>query len=374
MNCRYLDQCGGCRYAYDAYNAQDKRQILVKGFPKVKADPVLTQDPFLHYRHKVYATFGKDRRGRMIMGLYEEKSHRLVPVEDCMIQCETANAILKTLRDTVSAMHIEPYDEDRRTGSLRHAYIRVSRHTGDVLLVLVSGTPVLPGSRELVKRVREKHPEIRTVILNINSRRTSAVLGDKEHILYGKGWITDRLCGIDFRISSRSFFQVNPEMTEVLYRKAMELADLKETDTVLDACCGTGTITLIASRYAGKCTGVEINPSAVRDARHSASANGITNVRCVCDDVEHYMSENHGNFSVLFLDPPRSGVTEAFIRASAEMNPRKIVYISCNPETLIRDVHQYQRLGYRIRKVCPIDLFPLTEHVETIVLMSRKDT
>ncbi|MBR3356958.1 MAG: 23S rRNA (uracil(1939)-C(5))-methyltransferase RlmD [Solobacterium sp.] len=371
MKCPYYKQCGSCQYALDSYDPAEKTAQLTKGFPRRTVEMIHAMDDPLHYRHKVYATFGKDRKGNLISGLYKEKSHTLVRIEDCAIQNEEANAVLRTLTKTAAEMHIEPYDADRRTGSLRHAYVRVSHYNSDILLVLVSGSDVLPGSRELVKRLRSAHPAIRSVVLNINKRRTSVVLGDKEHILFGPGYITDRLCGIDFRISPQSFFQVNPVMTEYLYDTAVRLADLKPEDNVLDACCGTGTITLIASKHAGHCTGVEINPAAVQDARTNAKFNHISNVDFRCADVEEFMNKNRQKYSVLFLDPPRSGVSASFIRASAAMSPKRIVYVSCNPETLIRDVHQYEHLGYRVNKVCPADMFPFTSHVETVVLLSR---
>ena len=373
MKCPYFQSCGACSYALDAYDPSEKVKYLQKNFPRHAVQPIHTMDDPMHYRHKLYATFGKDRKGRIISGLYKEKSHALVRIEDCAIQNETGNAVLKKLTETVIAMKIEPYDAERRTGSIRHAYVRVSHHTGEILLVLISGSDVLPGSKELVRRMREAFPMIRSIVLNINKRRTSVVLGDTEHVLYGKGTITDRLCGIDFRISSRSFFQVNPVMTEYLYDTAISLAQLKRQDNVLDACCGTGTITLIAAKQAGHCTGVEINATAVQDARTNARNNHIDNVDFRCGDVEEFMRNNQRRYSVLFLDPPRSGVSASFIQSSAKMAPKRIIYVSCNPETLVRDVRQYEHFGYSVQKVCPVDMFPFTDHVECVVKLVRNE-
>ena len=253
--------------------------------------------------------------------------------------------------------------------------IRRGFTTGEILVVLVTASPVFPSKNNFVKALREKHPEITTIVQNINGRSTSMVLGDKEHVLYGKGYIEDVLCGLRFRISSRSFYQINSAQTEKLYAKAMELAELTGNETVLDAYCGIGTIGLIASKHAGKVIGVELNQDAVRDAVQNAKKNGITNAQFFCNDAGRFMSHMAArgeSADVVFMDPPRSGSTEEFIDAVALMQPKRVVYISCGPDTLARDLRMFAKHGYKAKEAWPVDLFGWTEHVETVCLLSRK--
>lgn len=243
------------------------------------------------------------------------------------------------------------------------------------MVVLVTASPVFPSKNNFVKALREKHPEITTIIQNINGRSTSMVLGEKEHVLFGKGYIEDVLCGHRFRISSKSFYQVNPVQTEKLYNKAMELAALTGSETVLDAYCGIGTIGITASGRAKRVIGVELNKDAVRDAVQNAKRNEIKNIEFYCNDAGRFMSRMDAQgekLDVVFMDPPRSGSTEEFIHSVAEAGPRKVVYISCGPETLARDLKIFARNGYRAREAWGVDLFPWTGHVETVVLLSRK--
>lgn len=241
------------------------------------------------------------------------------------------------------------------------------------MVVLVTASPVFPSKNNFVKALREKHPEITTIIQNINGRSTSMVLGEKEHVLFGKGYIEDVLCGHRFRISSKSFYQVNPVQTEKLYNKAMELAALTGSETVLDAYCGIGTIGITASGRAKRVIGVELNKDAVRDAVQNAKRNEIKNIEFYCNDAGRFMSRMAAQgekLDVVFMDPPRSGSTEEFIHSVAEAGPRKVVYISCGPETLARDLKIFARNGYRAREAWGVDLFPWTGHVETVIMMT----
>lgn len=247
--------------------------------------------------------------------------------------------------------------------------------TGQVMVVLVTASPVFPSKNNFVKALRQKHPEITTIIQNLNDRETSMVLGDREKVLYGKGYIEDVLCGCTFRISSKSFYQVNPVQTEKLYAKAVEAAGLTGKEFVVDAYCGIGTIGIIASRKAGRVIGVELNQDAVRDAVENAKRNRIKNIRFYHNDAGVFMEEmasSGEHVDVVFLDPPRSGSTEAFIQSVAVMGPDRVVYVSCNPETLARDLKVFEKVGYRAEEVWAVDLFPHTGHVETIVILSHK--
>ena len=252
--------------------------------------------------------------------------------------------------------------------------IRTGHVTGQIMVVLVLASPILPSKNNFVKALLKLHPEITTVVINVNNRNTSMVLGDKEHVIYGKGYIEDELCGKRFRISPRSFYQVNPVQTEILYGKALEYAGLTGKETVVDAYCGTGTIGMIASDKAAKVIGVELNADAVRDARNNAKANQIRNIQFYQNDAGKFLVEMAGQgakVDVVLMDPPRSGSTEEFMNSVAQIGPERIVYVSCNPETLVRDLKYFKKKGYRVAKGVGVDMFPFTEHVETVVLLSK---
>ena len=336
--------------------------------------PIIGMEEPYHYRNKVHAVFGLDRKNNPISGIYKEGTHRILPVDSCLIEDQKADEIIVTIRSMLRSFKIRVFDEDTGYGLLRHVLIRCGFTTGEILVVLVTASPVFPSKNNFVKALREKHPEITTIVQNINGRSTSMVLGDKEHVLYGKGYIEDVLCGLRFRISSRSFYQINSAQTEKLYAKAIELAELTGNETVLDAYCGIGTIGLIASKHAGKVIGVELNQDAVRDAVQNAKKNGITNAQFFCNDAGRFMSHMAArgeSADVVFMDPPRSGSTEEFIDAVALMQPKRVVYISCGPDTLARDLRMFAKHGYKAKEAWPVDLFGWTEHVETVVLLSQ---
>ena len=370
-------RCGGCQLLGVDYKVQIKRkqkqlEELLGGLCPVRG-MIGMENPF-HYRHKVHAVFSHDRRGNAISGIYQENTHKVVPVERCLIEDEQADAIIGTIRGMLRSFKIRTYDEDTEYGLLRHVLIRKGYATGEIMVVLVTASPVFPSRNNFVRALREKHPEITTIIQNINGRGTSMVLGDRENVLYGKGYIEDVLCGFRFRISSRSFYQVNPAQTELLYGKALELAGLTGRETVIDAYCGTGTIGIIASGQAGRVIGVELSRDAVRDAVSNAKRNQIKNIQFYCEDAERFlldMAAKGEQADVVIMDPPRSGSTEAFMDAIARMGARRVVYVSCNPETLARDVRYMRKLGYVGKEAWGVDLFPFTRHVECVVLMSK---
>ena len=264
----------------------------------------------------------------------------------------------------------------RGFGLLRHVLIRKGFSTGEIMgSAWLRHLQCFRLKNNFVKALREKHPEITTIVQNINGRGTSMVLGDKEHVLYGKGYIVDELCGCRFRISSKSFYQVNPVQTEILYEKALSLADLTGQELVVDAYCGIGTIGIIASKVAGKVIGVELNQDAVRDAVNNAKMNGIENIRFYCNDAGRFlvnMAEQGEKADVVIMDPPRSGSTEEFMDAVGKLGAEKVVYVSCNPETLARDVRYMKKMGYRAAEAWLVDMFPGTGNVETVVLLTRK--
>ncbi|WP_462404304.1 23S rRNA (uracil(1939)-C(5))-methyltransferase RlmD [Gemmiger formicilis] len=372
----YEKKCGGCPllalpYREQLAKKQARLQELLGGFAPVKTVQGMAEP--LHYRNKAIASFAT-QRGKLVCGLYAEGTHRVLPGADCLLQEEILNKTLAAVLDAARACRWTAYDEDRGTGLLRHTVLR-SSCSGKVLVTLVTPGPDLPGSKNFCTALRKKAPWVVSIVQNINPTRSSAVLGSREKTLYGPGFVLDTLCGTQFAISSRSFYQVNRTQTEVLYKKALELAKLTGRETVIDAYCGIGTIGLCAAPLAKQVIGVERNPAAVKDAAANARRNKIANARFVCADATEWMAAAAGEGlhpDVVFLDPPRAGSTPECIAAVNKMKPRRVVYVSCDPETLARDVAAFTRLGWRAAKFCPVDLFPQTKHVETVVLLSHK--
>ena len=377
-SCPVFQKCGGCCYLDKSYEKQLKlkqQQVsaLLKPYGKLEGI-VGMEDPF-YYRHKVHAVFGRDRKGKVIKGVYKEGTHILVPVEKCLLENEKAGEIITTIQKLLPSFKIKTYDEDTGYGLLRHVLVRVGHATGQIMVVLVLGSPILPSKNNFVKALRKEHPEITTVIVNVNDKKTSMVLGEKEQVIYGPGYIEDKLCGLTFKISPKSFYQVNPVQTEKLYECALKYAGLTKKDKVLDAYCGTGTIGMIASKEAGQVIGVELNRDAVRDAVSGARKNGISNIKFYQADAGEFMVKlaNEGQkMDVVLLDPPRSGSDEKFLSSLTKLAPERVVYVFCNPETLARDLKYLCGKGYRMVKGKAFDMFPMTGHVETVVLLSHK--
>ncbi len=331
------------------------------------------EDP-LHYRNKVHAVFGEDRRHNIISGTYEAGSHRIVSLDSCLIENRKADAIIVTIRELLKSFKIRPYNEDSGYGLLRHVLIRTGHATGQIMVILVLASPILPSRNHFVKALCGLHPEITTIVINVNNRGTSMVLGDKQQVIFGKGYIEDVLCGKVFRISPKSFYQVNPVQTEKLYGKALEYARLTGEETVLDAYCGTGTIGIIASDQAKQVIGVELNGDAVRDARINAGQNKVKNIQFYQNDAGRFlvgMAEQNAPVDVLVMDPPRSGSDEAFLGSVARVRPGRVVYVSCNPETLARDLKYLVKHGYRVKRAAGVDMFPFTDSIESVCLLER---
>ncbi len=378
MMCPYRNKCGGCDIQQDYQRHLSEKQKLVSDLLKkfCKVDTIIGMKNPYHYRNKVHAVFDHDRRGNAISGVYEANSHRVVPVEACLIEDKRADAIIQTIRGLLKSFKIKTYDEDTGFGLLRHVLIRTGFASGEIMVILVLASPIFPSKTNFVKALRQKHPEITTIILNVNDKMTSMVLGEKEQTIFGKGYIEDTLCGKVFRISPKSFYQVNPVQTEVLYQKAIEFAGLKGGETILDAYCGIGTIGLIASDHVKKVIGVELNKDAVRDAVINGKRNQVKNIEIYQNDAGEFMtqlSELKENVEVVFLDPPRAGSDEKFLGSLVTLKPKKVVYISCNPITLERDLQYLTSNGYRAEKAVAVDMFPWTSHVETCVLLTRKN-
>ena len=378
--CPYAKKCGSCQYQGLSYEKQlQKKQkhaeSLLKPFGKVQ--PIIGMaDPY-YYRNKVHAVFGLDKKGHIISGTYEEKSHRIVPIEHCLIEDQKCQEIIGTIRSMLRSFKIKTYDEDTDYGLLRHVLLRRGFRTGEIMVVLVIADPVFPSKNNFVKALRTAHPEITTVVLNINDKRTSMVLGEREKTIYGPDFIRDELCGLTFRISPKSFYQVNPVQTEQLYETAIRFAGLCGTEKVLDAYCGIGTIGMIAARASAQVTGVELNRDAVRDARLNARENGIKNIRFFEGDAGEWLQAAAAEGlkpDVVFMDPPRAGSDEAFLGSLVQTAPERVVYVSCEPETLARDLRYLTKHGYAVQKIQPFDQFPFTAGIETVVLLSRRNS
>ena len=377
-SCPYAKKCGGCDYQGISYEEQlKKKQSYIRKLmePYGKVQPIIKMaDPY-HYRHKVQAAFDCTRRGQIVAGVYQKNSHDVVDIESCQIENEEADAIIRDVKNMLRSFRIKTYDEDTGYGLLRHVLVRKGYHSGQIMVVLVLADAILPSKNNFVKALRKNHPDISTVVINVNDKRTSMVLGERNITVYGKGYIEDSLLGCTFRISPNSFYQVNPKQTEILYKKAIDCAGLTGKETVIDAYCGTGTIGLIASKSAKQVIGVELNKDAIRDAITNAKRNDIHNVRFYNQDAGEFMVEmaqKGEHADVVIMDPPRTGSDEAFLSSVVRLAPKRVVYVSCGPESLARDLKYLTKHGYRMKECTPVDMFPFTRHVETVVLLSQQ--
>ncbi|MBR2907470.1 MAG: 23S rRNA (uracil(1939)-C(5))-methyltransferase RlmD [Clostridia bacterium] len=375
--CPHAKRCSGCQlqnltYEEQLHMKQAKLIALLGRYGHV--EEILGMDDPHHYRNKVQAAFAM-RDGRIISGVYQSATGRIVPVDSCLLENESADEIIATVRKLCACFKIKAFDPKTGRGFLRHVLVRTGFYSGEIMVVLVTTPGGFPSKRSFTNELCRRHPEITTVVWNINASETALMLGGESEILYGEGYITDRLSGLSFRISPRSFYQVNPRQTEVLYRIAREYASLTGSERILDAYCGTGTIGLTMAKGAREVVGVELNRDAVRDARENAAGNGVKNARFYAGDAGEFMvhaAEKGEKFDVVVTDPPRAGCSPKFLHSLLKLAPKRVVYISCNPETLARDLFTLTRGGYRVRKTQPVDMFPYTNHVESVVCLSRK--
>lgn len=379
--CGVCTACGGCQFQQLSYEAQLKyktnkvKDALKRHLHKdIKVNECLGMDNPYNYRNKVQVPLGRDTHGHIVSGFYRSSTHKIIPINDCSIEDFRASQIIQTIKKLMNEFHLEPYDEDRGAGLIRHVLIRTSYHYKEIMVTLVTSQDEFKSRNAFVNALVKSDSEIVSVVQNINNRHTNVILGEKERLLYGKPFIKDDILGVSFHISSKSFFQVNPIQVEVLYSKAIEFANLNKEDKVFDAYCGIGTIGLIASKKCKEVLGVEIVKDAIKNANSNAKLNNITNARFVCDDagtlLEKLASDNT-KFDCVFVDPPRKGLDDKFIKSLLRVSPKRIVYVSCEPETLARDLDILSK-QYLIEKVQPVDMFPMTFHVETIVCLHLK--
>ena len=377
-NCPLYKKCGGCQLQNLTYEQQLRyKQVkcirLLGKFCRV-GEIIGMENPY-HYRNKVQAAFALDRHSNIISGVYQSSSHKIVPVTVCMTEDEKADEIIGTIRRLLKNFKLRPYNEDTGRGFLRHVLVKRGFKSGQIMVVLVTGTRDFPKKKDFVATLLKIHPEITTVVQNVNNQKTSMVLGNRSEVLFGDGYITEQLGDFSFRISPKAFYQINPIQTEVLYNTTLEFAGLTGKETVIDAYCGTGTIGIFASPQAKKVVGVELNPDAVKDARVNAKLNSAENTEFYNADAGEFLADaasSNEKYDVVIMDPPRSGSTVKFLKSVVKLAPKTVVYVSCNPETLARDLMFLVRNGYKVKKIQPVDMFPHTNHVETVVLLSHK--
>ncbi len=376
--CPLYKKCGGCQLQNMTYAEQlsFKQAKTIKYLGRFgHVEEIIGMDEPYHYRNKVQAAFGTTRGGKIISGVYQSSSHNIVLVDECMLEDKTADKIITDIRKMLPRFKLTAYNEDTGKGFLRHVLVKRGFATGEVMVVLVTGTNIFPGKKDFIKALLKVHGEITTIIWNINPSKTSLVLGKREEVLYGSGYIEDILCGKRFRISAKSFYQINPVQTEKLYSTAIDFAELTGNETVLDAYCGIGTIGLVAIDKAKQVIGVELNEDAVKDAVMNAKLNAAENIRFFSADAGKFMvgmAEEKEKVDVVFMDPPRAGSDIPFLKSIAALKPKRVVYVSCNVETQARDLAFLCKNGYKVKKIQPIDMFPHTNHVETVVLLSQR--
>ncbi|MGN1400298.1 MAG: 23S rRNA (uracil(1939)-C(5))-methyltransferase RlmD [Bacillus sp. (in: firmicutes)] len=380
--CQLHKECGGAQLLHLSYDGQLRakekqvRETLerIGGLSDVNVHPVLGMDHPWSYRNKVQVPIG-EQNGKVVAGYYRKRSHDIVDMENCGVELSMDDKLILTIRDILVANGVSPYDEKEHRGTIRHIMIRWAKATGEIMVVLVTRTRTLPNQEEIIKDIRKAIPSVTSIVHNINVKRTNVILGDRFVTLWGSSTITDYIGDVKFAISPRSFYQVNPTQTKVLYDKALEYAGLTGEETVIDAYCGIGTISLFLAKQAKKVYGVEIVEDAVRDAKRNAELNGITNAEFVAGPAEDVMAEwkEQGiKPDVIVVDPPRKGCDESLLQSIIAMKPKKVVYVSCNPGTLARDLKILGEGGYQTTEVQPVDMFPQTTHVECVAQLVLK--
>lgn len=382
-SCPVYKQCGGCQLQHLSYEGQlqvKKKQVedVLKrighlNLDEINVHPTLGMSEPWRYRNKAQVPVG-EREGGLVAGFYQQRSHEIIDMNACLIQEQTNDDLVQAVRAIAEKYGIPAYDERKHRGVLRHIVARYGKQTGQAMVVLITRSSELPHRKKLVEDITAQFPNVKSIVQNINPKRTNVIFGDETKVLWGTETITDTIGDIQFAISARSFYQVNPEQTKVLYDKALQYAQLTGEETVIDAYCGIGTISLFLAQKAKKVYGVEVVPEAIDDARRNAELNGITNAEFEVGHAEDIMpawSKAGIRPDVIVVDPPRKGCDETLLHTMINMKPKRIVYVSCNPATLARDLRILEDGGYRTAEVQPVDMFPQTTHVESVVLMSR---
>ena len=380
--CNVFHKCGGCQLQHMTYEMQlEMKRSQVKNvmqkvahLPDVPVHPVLGMEEPWRYRNKIQIPVG-EKNGELITGFYQQRSHRIIDdMETCVIQDELGDKIVEAVRQIGTDLGIRAYDEQAHRGELRHIIVRTAYTTNEAMLVLVTRTKKLTKQAEIIERITKEFPEITSIIHNVNSEKTNVILGKKSRTIYGADYIYDKIGDLEFAISAQSFYQVNPTQTKVLYDKALEYANVDKNDVVIDAYCGIGTISLFLAQKAKKVYGVEIVPEAIDDAKKNAKHNQMDNVEFVVGEAEKVMpwwTKQGLRPDVIVVDPPRKGCEASLLEAMIAMEPERIVYVSCNPSTLARDLRVLEDGGYQTQEVQPVDMFSQTSHVESVALLQK---
>ncbi len=361
--------------SYEEQLSHKMKYLIAKLGRFCRVEEIIGMESPLHYRNKMQAAFSGDGRGNVISGVWQSSSHKVVRTDNCLIEDESSLWIVRAARNMLREYNISVYNEKTGKGTLRHIMVRRAHQTGETMVVIVTKGERFPRGKEFAEELARRFPQIRTVVHYVNNTETPLWFEKQQEVLYGDGYIEDVLCGKRFRISAKSFYQVNSVQTEVLYGKAIEFAGLTGKETVIDAYCGIGTIGIIASDGAGQVIGIETEPAAVKNAAENAKLNEVKNYKVLGGDAGKIMTKlvaEGQRPDVVFADPPRAGCTKEFLQAIVKCSPKKLVYVSCNPDTLARDAAFLIRNGYKVTKIQPVDLFPHTDHVETVALLIKK--
>lgn len=380
-DCPVYQRCGGCAYRHISYESEleEKRQSVNDAMQRIggidiKAEEILHISEPVRYRNKAQIPVALSKDGCIVTGFYSRRTHSIVPCDDCLLQNAEFAPIIRAVKQYTAENPVTFYDEETGKGLLRHIYLRRAKATGEIMVCLVINGSSIPRRDRLIALLTATDDHIKSIVLNINREKTNVILGEECKTLWGRDYIEDELCGLRFRISPLSFYQVNPEGTELLYAKAKEFAGLTGGETLLDLYCGTGTIGLTMADKAKSLIGVEIIPQAIENAKANAELNGIQNARFLCADASgaaKLLLEEGVRPDIVILDPPRKGCSADVIEAVATMAPVRIVYVSCDPATLARDCRIFQEKGYGVKRMCAVDMFPRTAHVETVCLLTK---
>lgn len=381
-DCPIFEKCGGCSFRHIDYPSEllfKQKRVTdtlerIGGVERSLVKEIDGAENSDHYRNKAQLPVTLDKEGKVTVGFFAPRSHRVIPLKSCSLQSEIFHEAVSIFLRWANEFHISSYNEETHSGILRHLYLRFAEKTQQLMVCVVANAKELRKEKQLVSMLKDHLPQLQTVVLNINTQKTNVITGKECRTLYGEGYITDELCGLQFRISPLSFYQVNRTQAEKLYTYAAGFADMKQDETLLDLYCGTGTIGLTMARQVKRLIGVEIIPQAIEDAKRNAEENGIKNAEFICADAAtaaKQLSDRHITPNCIILDPPRKGCDSSLIQTIAEMSPDRVVYVSCDPATLARDVRRFGEVGYTVKKAMPVDMFPRTPHVETVVLMTK---
>ena len=380
--CDIFFQCGGCQLQHMTYERQlqmKQKQVQdvmrkIAHMPDVPVHPTIGMENPWDYRNKVSIPVGK-RDGKVITGFYQKRSHNIIDMESCPVQHPQNDKLIQAMADIFDELGIEPYDEQTHRGVIRHVVVRTGQHTNEMMVVLVTRTKDLPKKEKLIEKIKAIDPDVKSIVHNINTKKTNVIMGPESKTIWGNDTITDQIGDLTFEIGAHSFYQINPEQTEKLYGKALEYAQLSGSETVVDAYCGIGTISLFLAQHAKKVYGVEVVPQAVDNAKDNAKRNRLPNTEFYVGQAEKVMPWWYAQGlrpDVIVVDPPRKGCDEDLLQAMVGMEPERIVYVSCNPSTLARDLKYLNEAGYEAKQIQPVDMFPQSSHIECVCEIVKK--